>query len=74
MFDGYENGLWIKDHEHGRRQVGKMCADVLVGTSVKTHADQEAFITNTGNKTLINMMSSRIQSLGHVTKISEGDA
>ena len=75
MFDGYENGLSTKDHEHGRRQVGKISADVLVGTSAKAHADQEAFLSNTGNKTqLIKMLSSHLQSLGHVTKISEGDA
>ena len=75
VFDGYENGLSTKDHEHGRRQVGKISADVLVGTSAKAHADQEAFLSNTGNKTqLIKMLSSHLQSLGHVTKISEGDA
>ena len=75
MFDVYENGLTTKDHKQGRRQVGKISADVLVGTSAKAHADQEAFLSNTGNKTqLINMLSSHLQSLGHVTKISEGDA
>ena len=71
MFDGYEKGLSIKDHEHGRRQVGNISADVLVGTSAKAHADQEAFLSNTGNKTQsIKMLSSHLQSLGHVTKIS----
>ena len=49
MSDGYRNGLLTKDHEHGRRQVGNISADVLVGTSVKAHADQEALISNTGN-------------------------
>ena len=38
----------------GRRQVGNISADVLVGTSVKVHADQEAFISNKGNKTLVS--------------------
>ena len=52
-----------------------LCRCLLVGTSVKTHADQEAFLSNTGNKTqLIKMLSSRLQSLGHVTKINEGGA
>ena len=75
VFDGHENGLLTKYHEHGRRQVGKISADVLVGTSAKVHADQEVFLSNTGNKTqLIKMLSSHLQSLGHVTKISEGDA
>ena len=56
MFDGYENGLSTKDHEYGRRQLGNISADVLVGTSVKAHADQEAFISNTGKKILIKML------------------
>ena len=75
VFDGHENGLSTNDHEHGRRQLGKISANVLVGTSANAHADQEAFLSNTGNKTqLIKLLSSRLQSLGHVTKISEGDA
>ena len=54
-----------KDHEQGRRQVGKMSAGVWDGTSAKVHADQEAFLSNTGNKTqLINMLSSHLQALG----------
>ena len=28
VFDGYENVLLTKDHEHGRRQVGNISADV----------------------------------------------
>ena len=49
MLDRYDNGPLTKDHENGRRQVGTTSADVLVGTSVKAHVDQEALSSNTGN-------------------------
>ena len=49
VFDGYE-GPSTKDHEHLRRSA-KRSADITVTGASKCHRDQEAFFTNTNNKT-----------------------
>ena len=49
VFDGYEQGLSIKDHEHLRR-VKKVCADIQLSESMEAYKNQEVFLANEKNK------------------------
>ena len=73
VFDGYEEPS-TKDHEHQRRSV-KLSADITLTGSSKCHRDQDAFLSNTKNKIqFIELLCHSLQSKGHTTKCSDGDA
>jgi len=42
VFDGYEQGPSIKDHEHLRR-VKKVCANIQLSESMEAYKNQEVF-------------------------------
>jgi len=48
-FDGYEQELLIKDHEHLRR-VKKVCADIQLSESKEAYKNQEVFLANEKNR------------------------
>lgn len=43
VFDGYEQGPSIKDHEDLRR-VKKVCADIQLSESMEAYKNQEVFL------------------------------
>ena len=49
VFDSYEQGLSIKDHEHLRR-VKTVCADIQLSESMEAYKNQEVFLANEKNK------------------------
>ena len=42
LFDGYEYDS-TKDHEHKRRQTGKLSASIVIAENAQVHRDQQAF-------------------------------
>lgn len=74
VFDGYAKPS-PKDHEHQRRQSGKISADIIITDTTKVYKDQEAFLSNEMNKTqFIKFLANHLQIQGHNAKISNGDA
>jgi len=49
VFDGYEQGLLIKDYEH-LRCVKKICADIQLSESMEAYKNQKVLLTNEKNK------------------------
>ena len=49
IFDGYEQGPSIKDHEHQLR-VARTCADIQVNEYMEAHDNQQIFLSNKKNK------------------------
>ena len=73
VFDGYQ-GPSTKDHEHMRRCETRS-ADITVTETSRSHKSQEAFFSNEKNKTqFIELLADFLQSKGHTTKCSDGDA
>ena len=74
VFDGYEQGPSIKDHEHLRR-VKKVCADIQLSESMEAYKDQEVFLANEKNKhQLIILISQYLRADRQVVYQSTGDA
>ncbi len=74
VFDGYQEGPSIKDHENQRR-VKKACAHIQFSESMKAHVNQETFLSNEGNKSqFILLLSHYLESDGHTVHNSTGDA
>jgi hypothetical protein len=74
VFDGYDNGPCIRDHEHKRRS-GKRSANVTVTTNSKVSVSLELFLKNGRNKSqLIELLSSQLAREGHDIRNSSGDA
>ena len=77
VFDGYEsNEGSTKDQEHQRR-IGwnKTSADIVVKTGNIAHGSQEAFLTNTKNKTqFVSLLTKHLQEEGNMGVICEEDA
>ena len=75
MFDGYENGPYVKDHEHNRR-AGKVSAFVKLGDlHMMATCNQEIFLKNDKNKTqFISALSYQLRREGHDVCNSIGDA
>ena len=66
-FDGYGKHT-TKEHEHRRRQVGKVSASIIITEIMQVHTDQKAFFSNKQNKsTFINLIANH---LPHSVKIS----
>ena len=63
-FDGYENGRYIKDHEHKRR-VEKIYANVTVALQNKTTCNQEAFLKNFKKSQFISLLTKALKDEGH---------
>ena len=49
VFDGYEQGPSLKDHEHLRR-IKKVCADIQLSESMEAYKNQEVFLASKKNK------------------------
>ena len=66
VFDGYENGPYVKDHEHKRR-AGKVSAFIkLSDLQMIPECNQEIFLKNDRNKTqFISALSDQLQREGH---------
>ena len=74
IFDGYEQGPSIKDHEHQTR-LGKTCADIQVGEFMEAHPNQQIFLSNKSNKSqFILLLSQYLEADGQIVHISAGDA
>ena len=75
VFDGYENGPYVKDHEHKRR-AGKVSAFVkLSDLDMMATCNQEIFLKNDKNKTqFISALSYQLRMEGHDVRNSIGDA
>ena len=75
IFDGYDDPLSTKAHEHVRRS-GLCSADVVVGdASMKVTTSRKLFLKNTNNKKeLIKILSSRFTKMNIATTQSKGDA
>lgn len=74
VFDGYDNGPYIKDHEHKRRS-SKKSADVTLDSNTTIIVKQEMFLKNEKNKSqLISLLSSHLTREGHDIRNSDGDA
>ena len=74
VFDGYEQGPSIKDHEHLRR-VKKVCADIQLNESMEAYKNQEVFLANEKNKhQFILLISQYLRDDGQIVHQSTGDA
>ena len=61
IFDGYEQGPSLKDHEHQRR-VTKTCADIQLSESMEARVEQQIFLANEHNKSqFITLLSHYLQ-------------
>ena len=74
LFGGYEYDS-TKDHEHKRRQTGKVSASIVIAENAQVHRDQQAFFSNEKNKTnFISLLTTHIRGIGHQVEVSCGDA
>ena len=74
LFDGYEYDS-TKDHEHKRRQTGKVSASIVIAENAQVHRDQQAFFSNEKNKTnSISLLTTHLRGTGHQVEVSCGDA
>ena len=74
VFDGYEQGPSIKDHEHLRR-VKKACANIHLDQRMEAYKNQEIFLANKTNKhQFVLLLSTYLQDDGQVVHHSTGDA
>ena len=74
VFDRYGE-QYIKDHEHRRRQKGKVAADIVVSETSKAYKQQELFFANSKNKTqFIGLLTKHFLTIGHCVKIWNADA
>ena len=74
VFDGYEQGASIKDHEH-LRCVKTVCADIQLNESMEAYRNQEVFLVNERNKHQFILLISRyLRHDRQVVHQSTGDA
>ena len=74
LFDGYEYDS-TKDHEHKRRQTGKVSASIVIAEIAQVHRDQQAFFSNEKNKTnFISLLTTHLRGTGHQVEVSCGNA
>ena len=74
VFDGYDQGPSINDHEHLRR-LQKRCADIQLAESMTASVDQQTFLSNMKNKSqFITLLSHYLKADGHIVNNSTGDA
>ena len=74
VFDGYNHGPSIKDHEHQRR-LKKTCADIQLGEFMEAHHSQQIFLSNESNKSqFISLLSQHLEADGNIVHVADGDA
>ena len=74
IFDGYGNGLSIKDHEHTRRK-RKFLAEVDVNPSIVFQLNQQDFLANEVDKSKsIRFLMGHLSGHGYVVDQSSSDA
>lgn len=74
IFDGYNQGPSIKDHEHQRR-IAKMCADIKLSESTEACVNQQTFLANEHNKAqFISLLCYYLKENSQVVGQSAGDA
>ena len=74
VFDGYEQGPSIKDHEHQLR-VARTCADIQVNEHMEAHDNQQIFLSNKKNKLqFISLLSCYLKANAQTVYNSTGDA
>ena len=74
LFDGYEYDS-TKDHEHKRRQTGKVSASIVIAENAQVHRNQQALFSNEKNKTtFISLLTTHLRGTGHQVEVSCGDA
>ena len=74
LVDGYEYDS-TKDHEHKRRQIGKVSASIVIAENTQVHIDQQAFFSDEKNKTnLISLLTTHLRGTGHQVEVSCDDA
>ena len=74
VFDGYEQGPSIKDHEHQQR-VGRTCADIQLNECMEAHNNQYIFLSNVKNKVqFISLLSHYLKASDQMVHNSTGDA
>ena len=74
LFDGYEYDS-TKDHQHKRRQTGKVSASIVIAKNAQVHRDQQAFFSNEKNKTnFISLLTTHLRGTSHQVEVSCGDA
>ena len=77
VFDGYETGPSIKDHEHQRRQkkATALTPDVICSDDTVVSDSQQAFLANQHNKIqFIRLLSERFRKEGVSVIQAKGDA
>ena len=69
------NMTQTKDHEHKRRQTGKVSSSIVIAENAQVHRDQQAFFSNEKNKTnSISLLTTHLRGTGHQVEVSCGDA
>ena len=64
-----------KDHEHKRRQTGKVSASIVIAENARVHIDQQAFFSNEKNKTnFVSLLTTHLRGIGHHVDVCRGDA
>ena len=68
VFDGYEQGPSLKDHEHQRR-IKKMCADIQLSEFMEAYKNQEVLLANERNKNqFILLLSQYLRDDGQIVQ------
>ena len=74
VFDGYEQGPSIKDHEYQLR-VSRTCADIQLSECMEAHNNQQIFLSNKTNKIkFISLLSHYLRADAQTVYNSSGDA
>ena len=71
LFDGYEYHS-TNDHEHKRRQTGKVSASIVIAENAQFHRDHQAFFSNEKKKTnFISLLTTHLRGIGHHVEVMQ---
>lgn len=74
VFDGYNNGLSIKDQEHHRR-ANNVTPDIIIEGTKNAYGDQNAFLSNERNKSaFVSLLVACLQAAGHTVRTASDNA
>lgn len=74
VFDGYETGPSIKDHEHSRR-AAKSSPDIVFDCNIPAYKNQGAFLSNSRNKAqFVAFLITSLQIKGYTVYQAKDDA